>query len=74
MNVKDLISEAASLPVEERAMVVDSLLRSMNPPEPEIDKKWSALAGRRLEEVRSGAVESIPGDEVFEKIWKRYEG
>jgi putative addiction module component (TIGR02574 family) len=74
MKVKDLINEAASLPVEERAMVVDSLLRSLNPPESEIDKKWAAVAQRRLEEIRSGAVEAIPGERVFEKIWKRFKG
>jgi putative addiction module component (TIGR02574 family) len=74
MKVKDLINEAESLPVEERAMVVDSLLRSLNPPESEIDKKWAAVAQRRLEEIRSGAVEAIPGEQVFEKIWKRFKG
>jgi len=74
MKIKDLIDEAESLPVEERAMVVDSLLRSLNPPESEIDKKWAAVARRRLEEVRSGRVESISGEEVFGKIWKRFEG
>lgn len=74
MKVKDLINEAESLPVEERAMVVDSLLRSLNPPESEIDKKWAAVAQRRLEEIRSGAVEAISGEQVFEKIWKRFKG
>ena len=74
MKIKDLIDEAESLPVEERAMVVDSLLRSLNPPESEIDKKWAAVARRRLEEIRSGSVETIPGEQVFEKIWKRFEG
>jgi len=74
MKIKDLIDEAESLPVEERAMVVDSLLRSLNPPESEIDKKWAAVARRRLEEIRSGSVETIPGEQVFGKIWKRFEG
>jgi putative addiction module component (TIGR02574 family) len=74
MKIKDLIKEAEALPVEERAMVVDSLLRSLNPPESEIDKKWAAVARRRLEELRSGTVAAVPGEQIFAKIWKRFEG
>ncbi len=73
MKTKDLISEAVSLPVEERAIIVDSLLKSLNPPKTDIDKKWSKVAKKRLSEYRSGTVKAIPGDEVFNKIWKRFE-
>ncbi len=73
MNTKQLIDEAVSLPVEERALVVDSLLRSLNQPESEIDKKWSEEAKRRLAELRSGQAQAIPGDEVFAKVWKKFE-
>ncbi|MCG6659618.1 addiction module protein [Halomonas campisalis] len=69
MKIKDLIDEAESLPVEERALVVDSLLRSLNPPESKIDEKWASVAKKRLKEVRSGAVETVPGEDVFAKIW-----
>ena len=72
MKIKDLIHEAESLPVEERALVVDSLLRSLNSPETEIDKKWTVVAQQRLKTVRSGEVEAIPGEPVFEKIWNRF--
>lgn len=72
MNTQDLIAEAISLPVEGRAMVVDSLLRSLNPPESDIDKKWVAVAKERLAELRSGQVQAVPGDEVFKKISKRF--
>ena len=73
MKIKDLIDEAGSLPVEERTILVDSLLRSLNPPELDIDKKWAAVARRRLEDIRSGTVETVPGEEIFERLWKRFE-
>lgn len=67
-----IIRDAESLPVEERTVVVDSLLRSLNPPDPDIDRKWAAAAKRRLEDLRSGRVKPIPGEEVFAKIRQRF--
>ena len=69
MKIKEIIEEIVSLPVEKRALVVDSLLRSLNSPEPEIDVEWAKESARRLEELRSGKVRSIPGDEVFSKVF-----
>ncbi len=69
MKIKDLIDEAEALPVEERALVVDSLLRSLNPPESRIDEKWAAVAQHRLTETRCGAVQTVPGEDVFARIW-----
>jgi len=73
MNTKQLIDVVVSLPLEERALVVDSLLRSLNQTETKIDKKWAKEAQRRLAELRSGRVEAIPGEEVFAKVWKKFE-
>ena len=53
MRPKELIAEAISLPVEERAILVDSILRSLNSPEAHIDRQWITEAERRLEEVRA---------------------
>lgn len=72
MNTKQLIDEAVSLPVEERALVIDSLLRSLNQPESQIDKLWASEAQRRLDELRSGHLEATPGDEVFKRVWERF--
>ncbi len=74
MKVEDLIAEAISLPVEERTILVDSLLRSLNAPEEDIEREWIAEARRRLDEVRSGAARTIPGDDVFAAIRKRFAG
>lgn len=53
-------------------MVIDTLLKSLNPPETDIDKKWVSVARRRLHELRTGRVKAVPGDEVFQKIWNRF--
>ena len=66
-GVKDIIRDAESLPTEERIAVIDSLLRTLNRPSPEIDKAWIKVAKARLAELRSGKVKAIPGDEVFAK-------
>lgn len=71
MRPKELIAEAISLPVEERAILVDSILRSLNSPEADIDRQWITEAERRLNEVRTGRARTIPGDQVFARIRKR---
>ena len=71
-STAEIIHEAESLPVEERTLIVDSLLRSLNPPDPEIDRKWAAVAKRRLQELRSGQVTPVPGEEVFARIRRRF--
>jgi putative addiction module component (TIGR02574 family) len=71
-GMKEIIQETESLPVEERAMVIDSLLRSLNPPSMEIDREWAKVAKRRLAELRSGSVKPVPGNEVLEKIRERF--
>jgi Putative addiction module component len=72
METKKLIEELISLPVEERAIIADSILKTLNPIDNNIEKKWMKVANDRLKELKSGNVQAIPGDEVFNKIWKRY--
>ena len=71
MTTKELIEEAVSLPVEDRALVAESILRSLNAPETDVDRKWARVARRRLAELRSGTVKPVPGEEVFARAWKR---
>ena len=71
-STKDIIDQVESLPVEERALVVDSLLQTLNRPDPEIDRKWAEVARRRLEDLRSGRVKPVPGDEVLARARERF--
>ena len=72
MNTKELISKVILLPVDERVRVADSLLRSLNPPESDLDKKWALVAKHRLEEIKAGRVKTVPGKKVFQRVWERF--
>src|ERR1051326_4106423 len=71
-GTKQIIEDATALPVEERAIVVDSLLRTLNAPNPEIDRAWADVAKRRLADLRTGRVKPVPGEEVFAQIRERF--
>ncbi len=72
MRTEDLIAEATSLPVEERAIVADLILKSLTPTDAEVDQKWKEVALRRVEEIKSGKVNLVSGEKVFERIQKRF--
>ncbi|MBI2340924.1 MAG: addiction module protein [Deltaproteobacteria bacterium] len=71
MKPQELFDEAVSLPVEIRTQLVDNLLRSLHPVRKEIDELWAAEAEKRVEEIKSGKVKTVPGDKVFNKIFGR---
>lgn len=71
IKTDDLFAEAVSLPLDIRTQLVDKLLQSLHPTQKEIDELWSAEAERRVDEIRSGKVKTIPGEEVFRKIRQR---
>ena len=71
-STKEIIDQVESLPVEERALVVDSLLQTLNRTDPEIDRKWAEVARCRLEDLRSGRVKPLPGKEVLARARKRF--
>jgi putative addiction module component (TIGR02574 family) len=68
----DLMDTVDSLPIEMKLELVDKILESLSPRQKEIDELWAIEAERRVEEVRSGKVKTIPGEQVFDEIRKRY--
>lgn len=71
--MKEIIEDAESLPVEERVVIIDSLLRTINPTPADVEAEWMKVAERRLAELRSGTVKAVPGSEVFAKVCNRFE-
>ena len=68
-TVEQLAEQAMNLPTESRARLADLLVESLDADElGHIDRLWIAEAKRRRDEVRSGRVEAIPGDEALQKV------
>lgn len=72
MGMQDILDSAKSLPAAERLCIVDELLRTLNAEESSIDEAWAIECERRLDQVRTGEVTPIPGEEVFARIRARY--
>jgi putative addiction module component (TIGR02574 family) len=69
MTVEQIAEEALSLPSEARALLVDRLVESLDPAEDGyIRQVWATEGMRRLEEARSGRVQTIPGDQALEEV------
>ena len=67
-----LAEEALTLPEDDRAGLVDVLLRSLNPPgREEIDRLWAEEAERRVREIEDGTVTLLDGHEVLHEIRQR---
>ena len=68
-TVEQLAEQAMSLPTESRARLADLLVESLDADElGRIDRQWIAEARRRRDEVRSGRVETIAGEEALQKV------
>jgi len=72
MKTDDLILEIQSLPVEERARVADCILRSLNQTVSEVDQKWADLNATRLQDIQTGAVKPLAGEDAFAELWRRF--
>jgi len=72
MNAKQWINQATLLPVEDRLLLVDSLLQSLNHSEIENEKKWVSTAKQRLCELQVDPSKSLSGEAVFKRVWQRF--
>ena len=67
LSVEQIMAEALSLPSEERIQITTGLVNSLGN-DPDVDPEWYAEVLSRLEEIRSGTAEMIPGEEFSREI------
>ena len=67
--VENITEAVLALPSDARALLADRLVESLDPiTDEDVRASWVAEAARRLDEVRSGKVKTIPADEVLARI------
>lgn len=67
-SIDDVLTSALGLPVEERAVLAERLLASLDAlDECEWDRLWGEEAARRLAAYRSGAARARAAEDVYER-------
>ena len=70
---EEIMSAAMTLSPNERMMLVDHLIESLDVEEQErINRLWAEEAERRNREIEDGIVQAIPGEEVMNRLRARY--
>jgi putative addiction module component (TIGR02574 family) len=71
-KAQKVLEEALTLPPEERADVAATLLESLDEQEDEgVEEAWAQEIERRIREVESGAVKTIPWSEARRRLRER---
>jgi putative addiction module component (TIGR02574 family) len=70
-KTKALSEQARKLAPEERIELVEDLLSSLDPVDPEIDRLWAEEARDRLGAYRRGEIEAVTLEEVLASLAKR---
>ena len=67
MSSKDVLEQALKLKPDERFVVVEELIKSLDKPDSTLDTIWVDEAEKRLKAYRSGDHEGIPMEEIFKE-------
>ena len=64
-STKELISEALQLKPAEKFIVIEALIKSLDVPNPDIEKTWAIEAEKRLKAYKEGKLETISFEDMF---------
>lgn len=65
MGTDQLLEQALKLRAEDRFILVEGILKSLDESDPSLDAVWADEAERRIQAFREGRLEVISMDEVF---------
>ncbi len=65
MSSIDIMEKALKLKPEEKFVLVELLIKSMDEPDQKLDAIWADEAEQRLKAYRNGKLQGIPIGEIF---------
>lgn len=73
-RVSDVLEKALALSTQERGLLIDHLIESLDegPAEEGVEEAWDEEIKRRVDDIRSGKVKMIPGEQVLRELAKEF--
>jgi putative addiction module component (TIGR02574 family) len=65
MSGKEVLEQALRLKPDERFMVIEGILKSLDEPDKTIDAIWAEEAEKRLKAYRDGRLKGVPMEDIF---------
>jgi len=65
MGTKEILEQALNLRPEERFVVVEGILKSLDEPGSNLDEIWAVEAEKRLKAYREGRLKGVPMERIF---------
>jgi len=72
-QVSELLEKALTLSTQERGLLIDRLVETLDndPAEEGVEAAWDEEIKRRVDDIRSGRVKTIPGDQLLGRLKSR---
>jgi putative addiction module component (TIGR02574 family) len=73
-QVSEVLEKAQALSTQERGLLIDHLIESLDegPAEEGVEQAWGEEIKRRVDDIRSGKVKMIPGEQVLRELAKEF--
>ena len=72
-RVSEILERARMLSTEERGLLIDRLVESLDgPAEAGVEAAWDEEIKRRVDDIRSGRVKTIPGEQVLRELAEEF--
>jgi len=72
-ELDELLKRAMALPAEDRAAMASSLIESLDEAvDEDVEAAWNEEIKRRVDDIRSGRVKTIPGEQVLRELAEEF--